>query len=393
MKMFRSIGHQIAMRFTAFVFLLLLINGAVFLAADFSNAHRQSRFRLAEILQRVTERPWVSLDDVVRALPPPARERIRIVDPMGNAFYAGPVFDDFPFEPVEGQGFSDRIVAGEHYNVLTAPIYRNGKLEGYIQVAEVQRFQEGDLPFRSFLYLLVSLAISALTYFVGLLFARSSLRPAADAMSRLEQFTQDASHELRTPLAMLNSSLDLALKSGKHEEGLLSAKDDVKSITLLIKRLLDLTRLDTLTLQERKIDLSSLVHQAVDRHRPLAEKRNVRIESTLKEGVRVRADEPLIRQVLANLLSNATKFNKEGGTIRVALTDKTLVIEDTGIGIAPDVLPQIFERFYQADTSRAKEGFGLGLSLVKRIVDLHGWTIAARSEPGKGSTFTVGIRP
>lgn len=390
MNIFRRISHRIALQFTAFVFLLLLINGVVFLAADFGNAHRQSQIRLSQTLRLVAERPWNSMADVVRALPPPVRERVRIVDALGNTLYGGIFFEELPFEPVDGQGFSSQIVGGEHFNILTAPITRSGQLEGYIQVTEIQRFQTEDLPLRALLHVLVSAGISALTYFVGLLFARRSLRPAAETMQRLEQFTQDASHELRTPLAMLSSSLDLALKTKEYEAGIVSAKDDLKRIASLVERLLELARLDTFALERRSIDLSALAADCALRHRPLAEQKKVAIETEIAPGIHVRGDETLLRQAISNLIANAVKFNASGGKVRIVLKKGSLAVHDTGVGIAPEALPHIFDRFYQADASRAgNNGFGLGLALVKRILDLHGWSVIARSTIGKGTVFTI----
>jgi two-component system phosphate regulon sensor histidine kinase PhoR len=127
----------------------------------------------------------------------------------------------------------------------------------------------------------------------------------------------------------------------------------------------------------------------IERQRPLAAEKHVTITGTITPHIRTRGDVPLVRQLMSNLIGNAIKFNMEKGEVRVTLKKDTLVIEDTGIGIAHDALPHIFDRFYQADTSRAKDGFGLGLAFVKRVVDVHGWTIAVKSAKGKGTTFTV----
>jgi signal transduction histidine kinase len=108
--------------------------------------------------------------------------------------------------------------------------------------------------------------------------------------------------------------------------------------------------------------------------------------------ITAKGDPALLRQVLTNLISNAIKFSKpEGGTVTVRLTKKALSIQDTGIGIAQESLVHIFDRFYQAENSRTNDGYGLGLALVKRIIDLHRWTISAKSTLDKGTTFVIGI--
>lgn len=399
---FQRIRIHIAAQFTAFVFALLLINGAIFLTVDLTNARRQSHRRLTDVAHSIALQMSADADDFVPqiALPPrgngapspgrfpPMRDRFRIVDTSGNTLEGGSLFMDIPFLPTEG--ISSVEMNEEEYTMITQTIFRDGEIAGYVQVVSLDRFQRRDLPLRILLYLLVSAAISALTFFVGLLFARRSLKPAEQMMERLEQFTQDASHELKTPLATMNSSLDLALKMGKHREGLLSAKEDLTQATTLVERLLELARLDKLIIQSETMDFSGLVQETVERFRPLAAEKHLTIEARVDPAIMMQGDAALLRQVIGNLLSNAVKFSKpQGGTIHVQLTRHILKVEDEGIGIAEKTLPRIFDRFYQADASRAHEGYGLGLALVKRIVDLHDWSIAAESGEGKGTTFTI----
>jgi len=386
--MFQKISHRIALQFTAFVFLLLLVNGAIFLAVDLENAQRRSQQRLGGFAETAVQRFFSRAEPLPPDLPPPVRARVRIVDSSGQTIFTGPMFPDIPFVPSDG--LSRSVVEEEEYAILTLPIQRDGQLTGYVQVAGPERVPRGDLPFRIFLYLLVSLIISALTYLVGLFFARRSLAPAQQMLERLEQFTQDASHELRTPLASLNSSLDLALRSGKHEEGILSAKEDVRNITGLVERLLELARLNDFTVTHAALDLSTLVHTVLEKQKPFAQERHVTLQSDIAVAVQREGDALLLRQVVENLVGNAIKFSKSaGGTVAIRLSPESLAVHDDGVGIPSADLPHVFDRFYQADSSRSKGGFGLGLALTKRIVELHGWTIDVRSEEGKGTTFTV----
>ena len=390
--MFKKISNQIARQFMAFIFLLLLMNGFLFLAADIGNARHQAGMRLQRMAQEVMHRTRVAPNGAIAVtLSPMMRANVRVVDSGGNAVYTGAFFEDIPF--VRQGGFDDVTKEGEQYNMFTGVIERGGELLGYVQIGEVERLQLGDLPFRALLYLLVSAAISALTFGVGRFFARTSLQPAEQMVERLEQFTQDASHELRTPIAAMSSSLDLAMKTGKYKEGVESAKEDLKEVSVLVERLLELARLDKFIIQQEQVDLGLLIETAVEKFRPLAAEKQVTIEQSVVPGVMVEGDASLLRQVLGNLLSNAVKFSKDGGgTIAVTLTKDVLSIRDTGIGIGAASLPQIFQRFYQADTSRANDGFGLGLALVKRITELHGWSIDAASTEGEGTTFTIRFR-
>ncbi len=384
----RRISYRIALQFTAFVFGLLVINGALFLAVDIVNAGRLAHLRLMNHASGFTQQhSEVAPEGLGAFLPPMLRERTRIADPEGNSVYAGELFSDVPFS--SAPEFSSARIHGEEYTIFTAPILQDEHVVGYMQIADTARIPRRDLPERVLLFLVLSAAVSALTFFVGLYFARKSLAPAEETMERLAQFTQDASHELRTPLAVLNSSLDVALKSKNYKEGIESAKDDVKQISVLVERLLELTRLDSFALDCTRVDLSQMLTEAAEKFSHLAKEKSIRLESDIAPGISIQADATLLRQITTNLLSNAIKFNHSGGTVIVRLTKKAFTITDTGIGISPEDLPHLFDRFYQADGSRSRGGLGLGLALVKRIVDLHDWKIGVESEEGQGTTFKV----
>ncbi|MDD5055308.1 MAG: HAMP domain-containing sensor histidine kinase [Candidatus Peribacteraceae bacterium] len=389
--MFKRISRIIALQFTAFIFILLLLNGFLFLAADLGNEQRQMRFRLERMAEGIAGRFEMGVSPFLpREVPPGMRDRIQILDEEGGVLFGNPFFEDIPFE--KGQGFTQFSVQGEQYAVLTEPIVREGRTVGYAQVVDVVRLQMQDLPLRILLYLALSGAISVLIYVVSLAFAKRTLQPAEEMVERLEQFTQDASHELRTPLATLSSSLDLALRNGKHREGILSAKDDLKQAEVLVERLLELARLDKFLLETSSVDLSTMVEEAVERHRAFAAEKHITLEASIAAKVKVKGDAALLRQVVGNLLANAIKFSKPaGGTITVTLTKTALTIADTGIGIKEDQMVHVFDRFFQADASRARGGFGLGLALVRRIVELHGWTISVQSTKGKGTAFRIDI--
>ena len=386
--MFKRISYTIALQFTVFVFLLLIINGAIFLAADFRTSRRQMSDRLSRTARIIMEQTRVNEAGISVAVPPMLREQVRVMDANEQQIYKGQFFEDIPFRTEKGITFVIR--SDEQFAVLTSTIERGGELIGYLQVAEVDRLRTADLPPRAYTYILISITVSGMTFLIGLFFARTNLKPAEEMMLRLEQFTQDASHELRTPIATMNSTLDLALRNEKYREGILSAKEDLQQVSVLVERLLELARLDRLSLKRDAIDFSSLVAETLERHRLLAAERTVQFEAEIHSGVTVLGDAALLKQVLTNLLSKAIKFSKpDGGTVHVRLTPKELRIEDTGIGIPRETLPHIFDRFYQVDNSRAQGGFGLGLALAKRIVDLHGWTIEAKSKTGKGTAFTI----
>lgn len=385
--MFKKISYMIALQFTAFVFLLFLVNGLIFLGVDFQNAQRQTAGRLLGTADFVLGQFVPGRGIPISNIPPMVRDRVRIADMKGEVLFEGGIFESVPFTTEEG--LSDIRIQNDEYAVLTTKILYQGNLAGYIQVADVERQQFRDLPSRVFLYLFVSVVISMLTFGVGRFFARRSLIPAERMVTKLEQFTQDASHELRTPLAALNSSLDLALKTESYKEGIVSAKEDLQQVLVLVERLLEIARLEQFVIKKEAVDVSALVRDVVERHRPLAAEKGVAIETDMDDAFAIEADPSLLRQVFTNLLSNAIKYNKANGMVTVELHKGRLAVADTGIGIAKDDIPHIFDRFYQVDDSRSRGGFGLGLSLVKKIVDVHGWDVSVKSAEGKGSRFVI----
>jgi signal transduction histidine kinase len=158
---------------------------------------------------------------------------------------------------------------------------------------------------------------------------------------------------------------------------------------------MDISEAETGTMQLRlePCNLPDLIGQSVELYEDLAEERGVRIEAAAVEPLTVWVDRNRMRQVLANLLDNAVKYTPHGGRIEIAARrdgpDAVLSVSDTGVGIPPDELPHIWSRLYRGDKSRSTRGLGLGLSLVKAIVEAHRGRVDARSEPGDGSRFII----
>ena len=230
-------------------------------------------------------------------------------------------------------------------------------------------------------------------------------REAAEAADRAkEEFLAVLSHELRTPLNAVYGWARLLQGGRLDDEAVVGRATDaiVRNAEVqvqLIDDLLDLSRITSgkMRLEVRRVDLPVLLHAALDAIRPAAAAKSIRIHTDFEpQAGPVTADPGRVQQVVWNLLMNAVKFTPTGGEIRVALqfaaTHVDVVVSDTGQGIAAELLPHVFDRFRQADSSstRAYGGLGLGLALVKHLVELHGGTVVAES-PGRdrGATFTV----
>jgi len=227
------------------------------------------------------------------------------------------------------------------------------------------------------------------------------LRALDAAKSR---FFANITHEFRTPLTLILGPLKSALTGsyGPTAEPLQEAHRMMlrngQRLLRLINQILDLAKAEAgqLTLEAEVQDLSTLLTHAVRAFAPLAERQGLRLGCTVPETpVAAALDAEQFEKVFLNLLSNAFKFTEPGGAVEVVLRrvvrEAEIAVRDTGCGIAPEQLPLLFERFFQADDSatRTHEGTGIGLALAKEIVELHGGSITVESTPGAGSTFTV----
>ena len=228
---------------------------------------------------------------------------------------------------------------------------------------------------------------------------------AAEANRAKDEFLAVLSHELRTPLNAVYGWARM-LQSGQVSEARKAHALDVivrqsNAQVQLIDDLLDVSRMITgkMRLDVRPVDLKGVVEQALDTARPAAEAKEIRIQSVLDPRAGpVSGDPDRLQQVVWNLVLNAVKFTPRGGRVEVRVqragSQVEIVVSDTGQGIAPDVLPLVFDRFRQADSSsrRAHTGLGLGLALVKHLVELHGGSVRAESAgEGLGATFVVAL--
>lgn len=218
------------------------------------------------------------------------------------------------------------------------------------------------------------------------------------AFAQQARFTSDAAHELRTPVTVILTQIQGVLRRERPAEDYRAALEScgraADRMRRLMESLLELARLDSgqEPFTRRRMDLAEVAAECVELVRPLAEEKGIRMESALPSAICL-GDPERLGQVVTNLLTNAIHYNKPGGAIRVWTTQKegwvSLSAQDTGVGIGPEDLPRLFERFYRADKSRTAGRAGLGLAICKAIVDGHGGRIEVESKPGEGSCFSV----
>ncbi|MBQ2986999.1 MAG: HAMP domain-containing histidine kinase [Tyzzerella sp.] len=215
-------------------------------------------------------------------------------------------------------------------------------------------------------------------------------------------FIANVSHEMKTPLAVMQNYGTLLqtpnLSEEKRIEYAKGVTDGAHRMANMMTNILKLNRLENQQIypQTREYDLSEQLCECLLQYENVWEKSNIAIDTDIADNVMITADTELLSLVWNNLFSNAFKFTEPGGTVSVTLTATAhhaiITVSDTGCGISPEVGRHIFDKFYQGDTSHSVQGNGLGLALVKRVIDIMHGEIGVESTVGKGTTFTVRIR-
>jgi len=287
-------------------------------------------------------------------------------------------------------------------SLLGVPLLVETRVVGVVHVATTahRRFSEDEMR----LMLLAADRIALAVDHARLFEAERAARAEAETANRIkDQFLATLSHELRTPLTSMLGWIRM-LRSGRLDaptaaRALESVERSTRAQSQLINDLLDVSRIVSgkLTMDLAAVDVGEVVAAAMEAVRPVAEARAIElVYQPAGRGAIVDGDAGRLQQVVWNLLSNAIKFTPDGGRVRAEVTvgesEVGIGVSDTGRGIAPELLPQIFERFRQGAATRAQGGLGLGLAIVRHLVELHGGRVAADSDGlGRGATFTVHV--
>lgn len=212
-------------------------------------------------------------------------------------------------------------------------------------------------------------------------------------------FIANVSHELKTPLSVMQNYGTMLQQPGLEEaqriEYAKSITASSRRLAALITNILKLNRLENQQIfpESSEYDLSEQLCRCLLLFEDVWERKNIEIEADVPDSVLIKSDPDLLEHIWTNLLSNAMKFTPEGGRVSLSLRTEdgvaVVTVADTGCGMTAEQGQHIFEKFYQADTSHATRGNGLGLALVKRVVDITGGSISVQSAPGRGSSFTV----
>jgi two-component system, OmpR family, sensor kinase len=377
---------------------------------------------------------------------------VRITNARGQTLYVTPAFGalSVPLSSITtalgGRAWRGTVTArdGQHVRLYSAALIANGAVFGVVQVGESLAHIDSAMRAIAFDWLLIAPFALALGALGGYWLAARAFRPIdrltaaahqieaedlhrrvpvprtadevqrlaltfnemiarlEDAFARQRRFVADASHELRTPVAAIRSMTDVALAESasayEYAAVLRDVNAEAERLGSLIADLLALARADdgqTRAPESEPVRLDVLASEVAALAEPLAAERGITLETRASQPVTIMGDEPRLIQAVMNLLDNALAYTAAGGSVTVAVAEANgaalVRVRDTGLGIAPEDLPHIFERFYRADAARDRyaAGSGLGLAIADGVVQAHGGTITAESEPGAGTTFTI----
>ncbi|BAC09461.1 sensor histidine kinase [Thermosynechococcus vestitus] len=302
------------------------------------------------------------------------------------------------------------IIEADQYHRFLLPVHatpiqsgQQGKIIGYVCVVESTAELEKEINYLKYIFLLNILFNSTLTLFAASWLTHQNLRPVVLSLNQIKQFTADASHQLRHPLTAIQASVSLLeVYLNNFDPSCLNKIKIISSacqqMSTLINKLLILARIDNEKLDQSQwveFDLDELLDSLIELHRDRAEKKEIDLSYQCQNITHIRGNSQQIYEIFSNLLDNALQYTPDRGAITVCLRKQgafaVVEIQDTGIGIASQDLPRIFDRFWRSSEARLHyaEGSGLGLAVVKTLVNHYGGTVNVYSQQHRGTTFVV----
>jgi signal transduction histidine kinase len=413
--MFRSLRWRLTFWFvllTSIVYAVTVASGLWLFRAEMTRLVDEELADLADEL-----RPSIAIKNNVpsleewsmkpRRVPFKFTQTIQIYDPRGKLLEQhGP--HGIPILYLNEHEIKDPLY---HARVYATPLFDGKKLIGYIQIElSLKNLERSANQFGQTMAILAPFLLLGLGA-AGFVFSGKAAQPVEEGFHVLQRFMSDAGHELSTPIAIIQANAEaMEAELPDLDESLKGRLPviyrSIDRMANLVQDLMLLSKMESPVSKKNlahQLDLSRLVRHAVEEMQELFKTELIELKAENLAPVTISGDAESLKRVVTNLLQNALRYTDKGGVVQVGLENlgrhAKLTISDTGIGIPPESLPLIFDRFYRVDKSRsrAQGGSGLGLSIVKAIIEAHKGRIEVESKLGSGTTFTVffplGSRP
>jgi two-component system, OmpR family, sensor histidine kinase CiaH len=371
---------------------LVLLGTAVYLVERhqlLSNVNHGLHVQAARVEAAYLDRGYSSL--IALSDSAPSAYRVSLTDATGNSN-----------DPINQASAKTALIEGTDMRTVSAP---GGPLRVLslrvtptlvLQIARSLEPEEEALDHLLAVLLLGGAAAIVIATIGGWFLAGKALSPVEEAFERQHVFVADASHELRTPLAVIRANAEFLQERQPASEEAAEIVSETDRLSSLVDSLLAVARGDgTGGAAHDELDLGAVVEGSAASMRSLATERGVALDVSAAPELRVRGSREQLRQLVVILVDNALRYTATGGHVDVDVARRdgsaVMAVTDTGIGIPPEALAHVFERFYRADEARTRDsgGAGLGLAIAQKLVEEHGGRISAESTPGTGSTFTV----
>ena len=241
-----------------------------------------------------------------------------------------------------------------------------------------------------FIFILITFIFSSLLYFIWNKFINKIFIPVEENIKDINSFIHNAGYELKTPISVIDSNIQLIKDIKKYDEPMLDEmKNETKKLNSLINSLIKLSDIWGLKVWKDEVNLKDLINEILNNCKKKLFKNNIQVKVKIKKDIIIEANRNYFYILLSNLIWNAIKYNINDWKIDISYKNNQLIIKDSWVWIPTIDFNKIFDRFYKIDESRNTEGFGIWLSLVKKISDIYNWSIEVKSKEGKWSSFMV----
>ncbi|MCH2188337.1 HAMP domain-containing histidine kinase [Candidatus Gracilibacteria bacterium] len=396
----RHSRFRLTLLFVGVVLFLMLIFGALFLSGQYykQNKNFEQKFQAQlDFIYKNIQRDEAFLEKYISRSNQPrnnGKQRNKLPNrPQGNINFI--IFGsdgNIIFEDTRQEVIFDIDDISSHFFVkIDDMVFIKKNLKG----GEIIVFYESIYyPFSEFLLSLLWLVLGTLgtgifVAVIGYFFVSIALRPVAKSMDDMSDFIHNAGHELKTPLAVMRGNMQIMQAEKNYDTKLLqSGIDSVDHMNQLIEGLIELSEIGNAG-EKTDISLKKAIGKIIKDLDILKQEKNIHIKMNVKDDIHIQTNIHELEVVLTNIIKNAILYNHDDGVVKIKLSKNTLSIKDTGIGMTRSQIQKIFDRFYRGGDSRNTTGFGIGLSLVKKIADANGWKIEVNSTHGKGSEFKI----